>query len=193
MPQLEKLIQYWLKRLTRFAYYQLDPDLKRSAVDVAHDALAICWRRLADGAWTCTDEDGIERLGPSLYRTTRQLVMNMNRKHRPRAEADFDSELLPLSCDDHDPAASAENAERRGAVQAALMGLREPFREVVVLRYLEGHSEQEVARILDIPLGTVKSRSVRGLNMLRRKLAHWFADEDVSPTPTSPGGGGIVE
>ncbi|MCX5974918.1 MAG: LuxR C-terminal-related transcriptional regulator, partial [Coprothermobacterota bacterium] len=45
-----------------------------------------------------------------------------------------------------------------------------PYRTVVVLRYLEGYSQKEIARILNLPLGTVKSRINGALRKLRERL-----------------------
>ena len=46
----------------------------------------------------------------------------------------------------------------------------EIYKEVVVLKYVSGYSQEEIAKILDIPIGTVKSRIYRGLRDLGRLL-----------------------
>ena len=46
----------------------------------------------------------------------------------------------------------------------------EIYKEVVILKYVSGYSQEEIARILDIPIGTVKSRIYRGLRDLRKLL-----------------------
>ena len=43
-------------------------------------------------------------------------------------------------------------------------------RAVIVLRYYESRSEEEIAELLDLPPGTVKSRAARGLDQLRAQL-----------------------
>jgi RNA polymerase sigma-70 factor (ECF subfamily) len=60
-----------------------------------------------------------------------------------------------------------EQAER---VSAALVGLPAECRETLVLRFQEGLALDEIARITGAPLGTVKSRLYRGLNMLLSRL-----------------------
>ena len=55
-------------------------------------------------------------------------------------------------------------------VLAAVDRLPDPFREVVVLSDLEGSSYPEVAEILDVPIGTVKSRLFRGRRILQEAL-----------------------
>ncbi len=53
-------------------------------------------------------------------------------------------------------------------VRRALASLPPGQRAVLVLRYLDDQSEEETARLLNLPLGTVKSRAARGLASLRQ-------------------------
>jgi RNA polymerase sigma-70 factor, ECF subfamily len=57
--------------------------------------------------------------------------------------------------------------EHRKDVQRAVDGLNVRLREVIVLRYAAGHSLEQVAEILDLPVGTVKSRLFTALGDLR--------------------------
>jgi RNA polymerase sigma-70 factor (ECF subfamily) len=69
-----------------------------------------------------------------------------------------------------DPERQALAREREAALHAALQTLSRPYREVIVLRDIEGLSYEEVASTLDLNVGTVKSRLSRGRNELRRRL-----------------------
>ena len=55
-------------------------------------------------------------------------------------------------------------------VSGALNALAVDFRTVIILCDLEGFTYEEMAKILDIPIGTVRSRLHRARNMLREKL-----------------------
>ena len=70
-----------------------------------------------------------------------------------------------------DPSDTAETAAARVDVQAALAGLREEFRVAVVLRDQGELSYEEIAELLDVPIGTVRSRIARGRAELAEKLA----------------------
>jgi RNA polymerase sigma-70 factor, ECF subfamily len=67
---------------------------------------------------------------------------------------------------------SPEQADKVDAASArqALLQLDDTFRAPLVLFYLEDHSYQEIAEILEVPLGTVMSRISRGRTMLRERL-----------------------
>jgi RNA polymerase sigma-70 factor (ECF subfamily) len=64
-----------------------------------------------------------------------------------------------------------EQAERQEVLQRALASLAQPYRTVLVLREIEGLAYEEIAQVLGMAEGTVKSRLVRGRELLRRKLA----------------------
>lgn len=69
------------------------------------------------------------------------------------------------------PYEALEQAEREKLVSVALSSLAPSYRAVVVLREMEGMSYEEIARVIGVPEGTVKSRLMRGREMLRSKLA----------------------
>jgi RNA polymerase sigma-70 factor, ECF subfamily len=60
--------------------------------------------------------------------------------------------------------------EVRAKVEAELRNVPEPYRTTVVLRDIEGLSYEEMAQVLDVTLGTVKSRLMRGREALRQRL-----------------------
>ena len=63
-----------------------------------------------------------------------------------------------------------EVSERQETVQRALASLAQPYRAVVALREIEGLSYEEIAQVLEVSEGTVKSRLMRGRELLKRKL-----------------------
>ncbi|HEX3969019.1 MAG TPA: sigma-70 family RNA polymerase sigma factor [Edaphobacter sp.] len=90
------------------------------------------------------------------------------------SDAEDDSAGLCLSATlaDHSdsPFDHAAQAEVREHVETALRQLPEAFRNVVILREIEGFAYEEIAEILNVNLGTVKSRLTRGRSALRALL-----------------------
>jgi len=71
--------------------------------------------------------------------------------------------------------------EVQQAVRRALGRVAENFRTAVILRDLEGLSYEEIAEVLDVSVGTVKSRILRGRRALRELLGPVFASERAVP------------
>ena len=94
------------------------------------------------------------------------------RKNRAAEAAEpFDEDIHSAGQDTKSPEKAAlENADRR-MLQTALGELPVEFREVLVLRELEGLSYEEIAAVASIPAGTVMSRLARA----RQRLAHCLA------------------
>jgi RNA polymerase sigma-70 factor (ECF subfamily) len=69
-----------------------------------------------------------------------------------------------------DPEQETLAREREDQLREALLGLRQSYREAVILRDVEGFSYEEIADTLQISIGTVKSRISRGRLEMRRKL-----------------------
>lgn len=72
----------------------------------------------------------------------------------------------------HTPMEVISFKERSAKVQNALNHLSRPQRQILKLYYFEGLSQSEIAKRLNIPLGTVKSHSRRGLLQLKKNLHH---------------------
>jgi RNA polymerase sigma-70 factor, ECF subfamily len=66
--------------------------------------------------------------------------------------------------------ATAEAAERRTEVRAALAQLPPPQREALALAYFGGYTQREVASLVGVPLGTVKTRMAAGMRKLKDVL-----------------------
>jgi RNA polymerase sigma-70 factor, ECF subfamily len=94
----------------------------------------------------------------------------------------------------------AAHEEVRAHVEQELRNIAEPYRSTVILRDLEEMSYEEIAEVLEISLGTVKSRLTRGRDALRRRLSGYIRevgpelgllspDESESPRMESAGDG----
>jgi len=80
----------------------------------------------------------------------------------------------------------AADRETRALVEAALSKLNEKFRAAVVLRDIEDLSYEEIATVLDVSLGTVKSRILRGREALRKVLEGRLQADRTVPWSRQP-------
>jgi RNA polymerase sigma-70 factor (ECF subfamily) len=70
------------------------------------------------------------------------------------------------------PLEELEARELGGAIEQAIGALRPEYRSCILLRHVEGRSYEEIAEILELPLGTVKTYIHRARHQLRDALAH---------------------
>jgi RNA polymerase sigma-70 factor, ECF subfamily len=79
---------------------------------------------------------------------------------------------LQIGARQESPLDAVEAKELGGAIEAAIGRLRPEYRSCILLRHVEGRAYEEIAEILDLPLGTVKTYIHRARNELRLALAH---------------------
>ncbi len=92
----------------------------------------------------------------------------------PHARTQEQAEASSLTAVSHDetPEDYTASKELGSEIEMALAELRPKYREALVLWHLEGRPYDEIAEIMDLPLGTVKTYIHRGRNELREKLEH---------------------
>jgi RNA polymerase sigma-70 factor (ECF subfamily) len=128
---------------------------RMNAEDAVQDTFAAIWR----SARTYKPERGAG--APWLYAVARNAIVDRSRN---RSEPPAESPDLPS--DDPTPAERAETSYTAWRVHRALETLAQNEREVIELAYYGGLSQSEVADFLNIPLGTVKTRTRAGLGHL---------------------------
>jgi RNA polymerase sigma-70 factor (ECF subfamily) len=111
---------------------------------------------------------------PWLFRVARNRSVDYLRRRSVRRPAGTVDEEAIADLPDPAPGAEAQAiaSDRRGLLHAALRGLSAISREIVILRDVHGLSIQQVASILGVPMGTVKSRASRArVELAERVLA----------------------
>jgi RNA polymerase sigma-70 factor, ECF subfamily len=76
-----------------------------------------------------------------------------------------------------DPTHQLDTQERQSIIRSALNELAEDYRTAIVLREMEGMSYEEIAGVVNVPVGTVRSRIHRARTELREKLTRAMAQE----------------
>jgi RNA polymerase sigma-70 factor (ECF subfamily) len=92
----------------------------------------------------------------------------------PHAETpeQMQATALQIGARQESPLDAVEAKELGGAIEQAIAGLRPEYRSCILLRHVEGRAYEEIAEILNLPLGTVKTYIHRARNELRQALAH---------------------
>ena len=118
------------------------------------------------------------RLSTFLWRIAVNLCLDERRRagSRPVQPLSGAAEAV-LAAGAARPDAVASRRERAEYVRQALAGLPEHYRAVVVLRHYEGLKFREIAEVLDIPEGTVKSRMAVALDKLSAMLRPVLGEE----------------
>jgi RNA polymerase sigma-70 factor, ECF subfamily len=144
----------------------------------SHDAEELC----QDTFVRFLAKIGEFRGGSGLYTWLFRIAMNLALSHRRRggkvrfapleARAGEEGNLAHALADGRQeaPDEQAELAEEHQRVLAALEGLEQEFRAVVVLRDVEGMDYEQIAQVLNVPVGTVRSRLFRARHKLADKL-----------------------
>ena len=137
--------------------------------------------------------DGRSSFGTWVYRiaTNASLDELRRRRRRPLAthvQRDDGSEISEATLADPDSGVRLDAIGDRMLLDAALADLAEDFRIPVVLRDVGDLDYAEIAEVLGVPIGTVKSRIARGRAQLAIALGRTFgnrtdADERQTPAP----------
>ena len=162
---LDRLIEQYQHRLLRYLLYLAGNR------ELAEDLFQETWIRVLDRGHLY---DGEHEFSTWLYAVARNLTIDYLRKKSPVSLNGLmeDEAHPPLEPADSRPSAweivaQHEQAER---ITAALVGIPAEYRETVVLRFQDGLTLGEIAQVTGAPVGTVKSRLYRGLNMLMSLL-----------------------
>ena len=163
LPSWDEIVRTHSARVYRLAY-RLTGN-KHDAEDLTQEVFVRVFRSLS--SYTPGTFEGW------LYRITTNLFLDgARRKQRIRFDGLPDDAHDRLPAKGEGPAEKLEQDQFDHDVQHALDALPEDFRAAVVLCDIEGMTYDEIAEVLDVKLGTVRSRIHRGRSMLRKHLEH---------------------
>jgi RNA polymerase sigma-70 factor (ECF subfamily) len=177
---LEALMEAYAARVYRLAH-----GVTRNLADaeeVVQDVFLTVARKIAEF-------EGRSALGTWIYRITMNAALNKRRGKRSEVEVSLEEHLPTFKDDGHregdrsflladwsqTPEEVLLSGEGRAAVSRAIEALPDRYRAVLVLRDVEGLSNEEAAAALDESVASVKSRLHRARMALREQLTRSFA------------------
>jgi len=163
-----QLVDLYQDKLFHMSYRMLNN--RHEAEDVVQDTFLRVYRNLERYNETM-------KFSTWIYRIATNLCIDRLRRRKPGFSLDAETEghdgldgYSMLPGDDRTPESETILSETKEIVRRAIDTLPAKYKSVMVLRYLEDMSLQEVGDVLDMPVTTVKTRVHRGREFLRKKL-----------------------
>ena len=162
------IVNLYQHKLYQICYRMLGN--KQEAEDIAQEAFVRAYINLHS-------YDQKRKFSTWIYRIATNLCIDRIRKKKP--DYYLDAEVAgtdgldmysQIAADEKLPEDVVAQMELQDRIQYEISRLPDKYRSVIVLKYIEELSLQEISDILDMPLGTVKTRIHRGREALRKQL-----------------------
>jgi len=174
----EVLVERYQKKMLNIAYRMMgDYD---EACDITQEAFIAAYKSIGKFKAEAKFSTWLYRIVVNLAKNRLKQLSGRKRREGFLLNDPAEIEKQEISgqplIDESDPGVQMENRERQINVQKCITSLDEEYREVLVLRDIEGFSYEEIQDILKIPDGTVKSRLSRARNALKDCLSKVIGD-----------------
>ena len=147
-------------------------DRSIDAEDITQEIFTLIFKSV--GSWR-----GESSLNTWVYRVARNRCLRYLEQRKPESLSLEDRQDLADLL--HDPETEAVRAELQQKVRCAVSGLSPLHRDVVELHEMQGLTYTECAELLDVPVGTVKSRLSNAFRQLRTNLKSYINEESFTP------------
>ncbi len=175
-----ELVQRWQTRLEQASYRILN-DRHRSE-DLVQEAFTRLFLKRAQYRKQAKFASYLWKITLNLCQDELRRRVSRNKLIDPLASLDTEQPLQSL---EEGPDSEAETNEEAGVVKQAVAQLPDPVRMIVVMRHYHDMKFREIAEVLEIPEGTVKTRMTQGLALLEKQLNPLFKNQ-VSPDKGPP-------
>jgi RNA polymerase sigma-70 factor (ECF subfamily) len=168
LTAFEQLVERHRSIVFRVAARIVGPD---DAEDVSQDAFLRAFHRLDQYRGTATFRSWLLQITQNT--ALNRLAWARRRPTEAAGESRDTADPDPI----RQPATALEDRERQERLELKLRGLRPEYRSLLILRDLEGLSYNEIADVLDMPIGSVKGRLHRArgelIELLRKNTYDW--------------------
>lgn len=163
----EQLVLAYQDRLYGFALRLTDNP--QDAEEIAQDAFVRAYKALC----TYPSERRLTlAIRPWLYQIALNVFRNRIRTPQPLTDSLEADDIDIADASEDRPEQQATIRERDDELARQVADLPRHYREVLVLHYVEELTFVEIAEMLDQPIGTVKSKISRGIDLLRKQMAN---------------------
>ena len=149
---------------------------REDALEIAQEAFVSAWKQLASFRFDAAFYSWLYRIAMNAYLSRKRR----NRIHTSSLDTSLEeSGQTPADhrCDS-DPEQKMNSSEQIHVVRSALQMLAEEFRQAIVLKEIDGLSYEEISIIMNIPIGTVRSRIFRARRELTEQLERLFREQE---------------
>jgi RNA polymerase sigma-70 factor, ECF subfamily len=105
-------------------------------------------------------------------RKKQPVTVSLDGSRNASSPDEIESTRITIASEDENPEELLEAKQLGQQIESAIAELRVEYRTAVVLRHVEGRSYEEIAEIMEVPLGTVKTYIHRARGELKERLAH---------------------
>lgn len=166
----EEIVGYYQNKVFAICYRMIGN--RQEAEDIAQEAFIRAYLNIQS-----FDED--RKFSTWLYRIATNLTIDRIRKKKPDYYLDAEVKgtdglnlYAQLPMEQALPEEEVESLEMQSYIQNEIMQLPAKYRSIIALRFIDELSLKEISEVLEIPVGTVKTRIHRGREALRKRLRH---------------------
>jgi RNA polymerase sigma-70 factor (ECF subfamily) len=155
IDRFEQPLMRYVRRISDFSAEEIE--------EVLQEVFLKAWRNLKDF-------DGSQKFSSWIYRITHNETISEFRRKKSRGaekQIGWDEELIETLPNKIDLPKEFDQTESARAIRNAISKIPEKYRNAIVLRYLEEKTYDEMADILQMPVGSVATLVTRGKKLMR--------------------------
>ena len=154
----EELYNAFVDKIYRYIYYRTN---KEDALDLCETVFLKVWENIR------SYKTGRKYFSPWIYRIAHNIVVDHYRMARETVELSYE---VPMEDREQDPMKLTENKLNNEVLMEAVSQLKEKYREVIILKYVNDLSNREIARIMKRTEGNLRILKFRALKSLKQIL-----------------------